>query len=428
MSTLLLLTDAFPFGLSEAFLETEVGYLPSRFTGVFVVPSRVVDGPHRPVPKGVQVETGLAVHLKRASAVTSGVRAMAGIRRIIGELRNTPRAVDIPSYAPKVVAHWCRAVSIRDWLIRFIKNRAAGSQGAIVYTYWLGSGTLGAILASRQCANVCVVSRAHRFDLYEERQKPAIVPFRGTTLRGLDKLHLICEHGHQYISSRYPQWNSKYRLARLGTRDPGVLTPASMDGVLRVVSCSHLASVKRVPLLIEGIACLAQQHPKLGVEWNHVGGGTRLDELVVLAKKTLPESVSWRIHGAIANEKVIEYYQRHCVDVFVNVSRSEGLPVSIMEAMSFGIPVVATAVGGTPEIVNEENGYLLPQDCAAQQIAAAILEVAHPPTSSRRKRAREHWARFFDASRNYPRFAEDLFQTASGRSSAARPLADEARL
>ena len=58
--------------------------------------------------------------------------------------------------------------------------------------------------------------------------------------------------------------------------------------------------------------------------------------------------------------------------MFINVSSTEGIPVSIMEAMSFGIPVIATAVGGTPEIVNNENGYLLSKDPSAKELAEVI--------------------------------------------------------
>jgi len=49
----------------------------------------------------------------------------------------------------------------------------------------------------------------------------------------------------------------------------------------------------------------------------------------------------------LPHNDVLNYYASNPVDVFINTSSSEGLPVSIMEAMSFGIPVIATNVGGT---------------------------------------------------------------------------------
>ena len=50
------------------------------------------------------------------------------------------------------------------------------------------------------------------------------------------------------------------------------------------------------------------------------------------------------------------------VDLFLNVSESEGVPISAMEAIASGVPVMATNVGGTPEIIDNEVGYLLDKD------------------------------------------------------------------
>ena len=48
--------------------------------------------------------------------------------------------------------------------------------------------------------------------------------------------------------------------------------------------------------------------------------------------------------------------------MFINLSSSEGIPVSIMEAQSFGIPVIATNVGGSGEIVVSETGVLVDEN------------------------------------------------------------------
>jgi glycosyltransferase involved in cell wall biosynthesis len=63
-------------------------------------------------------------------------------------------------------------------------------------------------------------------------------------------------------------------------------------------------------------------------------------------------------------------------DIFVNTSISEGISLTILEAMAAGLPVIATAVGGTPEIVNDDCGRLVPAREPAA-LAAAILELAN---------------------------------------------------
>jgi len=62
-------------------------------------------------------------------------------------------------------------------------------------------------------------------------------------------------------------------------------------------------------------------------------------------------------------------------DIFVNPSYSEGLPTSVMEAASVGVPVIATEVGGTREIVKHGTTGLLVEPYQPQQIVSAMLSL-----------------------------------------------------
>jgi glycosyltransferase involved in cell wall biosynthesis len=65
-------------------------------------------------------------------------------------------------------------------------------------------------------------------------------------------------------------------------------------------------------------------------------------------------------------------------DVYVNSSISEGVSLTILEAMAAGVPVVATRVGGTPEILDSTCGMLVPPR-ERQALAGAIVELAGDP-------------------------------------------------
>jgi len=101
-----------------------------------------------------------------------------------------------------------------------------------------------------------------------------------------------------------------------------------------------------------------------------VGDGAEEEELRQLVERlSLGNWVSFI--GKIPNEKIPEYLAAS--DVFVLPSLSEGLPNVILEAMASGLPIVASKVGGLPEMIkNGENGFLV-EPKSPEQIAKKVL-------------------------------------------------------
>ena len=110
--------------------------------------------------------------------------------------------------------------------------------------------------------------------------------------------------------------------------------------------------------------------------------------------------------------EIIRFYLNHNVNLFVNTSLSEGLPVSMMEAASCGIPIVATAVGGTPEIVQHDiNGYTVPKDCDAETLMQSIESILTLPISKYDlmcQNSRRLYEEHFNATKNYQNFCQEF--------------------
>lgn len=134
----------------------------------------------------------------------------------------------------------------------------------------------------------------------------------------------------------------------------------------RVITVCRLIKLKGVDGLIKVIAML----PDVGLVI--VGDGPERDNLESLVRQS---GIGDRVHfsGQIPRARVIAHL-RAC-DLFVLNSRHEGLPHVILEAIATGLPVIATAVGGIPEIVEDGVSGLLvpPGDTAALQNALVRL-------------------------------------------------------
>ena len=100
-----------------------------------------------------------------------------------------------------------------------------------------------------------------------------------------------------------------------------------------------------------------------------------------LTKIALALGISERVHLLGYREDVAELY--HIADVFVHPSYREGLPVSVMEAMAAGLPVVASKIRGNVDLIMDEGGYLV-APCDVGGFAEALESVL----SSSDKRAK----------------------------------------
>jgi glycosyltransferase involved in cell wall biosynthesis len=85
------------------------------------------------------------------------------------------------------------------------------------------------------------------------------------------------------------------------------------------------------------------------------------------------------------------------IDIFVLATRTEGLPVSILEAMAIGIPVVASNVGGILELIDNGNTGILVEPYNSEQLASAIIEILQNPERASRmgKAAKERVKKYF---------------------------------
>ncbi len=129
-----------------------------------------------------------------------------------------------------------------------------------------------------------------------------------------------------------------------------------------------LRPVKGVKYLIQAMNVIAQKEPKTRLML--VGNGEERDYLRGLVKELKLERYVTLV-GKVPNEKVPEYMVAS--DVFVLPSLSEGFPLTILEAMASGLPIVASKVGGLPEIVEDgQNGFLV-EPRKPGQIAEKVL-------------------------------------------------------
>jgi len=408
---LLLFTSTFPYdnGGEQTFLSRELDYLKKAFDRVILVP-RMCDGNRLAVVDGIEVDESLAAFIN-SNRINTFFHAVFSLN-LYKDIIRRPSILFHQDPLKRLIKFTATADLTRLWVENWLERSDIHARSCLFYTYWFDDIAMGIGLAKHRYPEIRLVSRAHGFDLYEERHAFNYWPCRPAALALLDRLFLDSETGRQYISQRYPQFVNKYSTGLLGVSPAGFITSRSNDGVFRIISCSMIVPVKRVDLILEGIAHAARQNPGIRFEWHHFGNGITRSALQEYANTASPSNMSVHLPGYSTPQDLFQFYKTHPVDVFINVSRSEGTPVSVMEAMSCGIPVIATAVGGNQEIVSPKNGYLLPPTPSTEEIAAALLEMQADSETVTQKRMESYstWQDKYNADTNFQSFTQSLHQ------------------
>ncbi|MVB09448.1 Glycosyltransferase Gtf1 [Caprobacter fermentans] len=409
---LVLLTKKYPFDSGEEFIENEIPILAKTFRHVVLIATSVSDRGEqtRPVPDNVEIHALRASGIRRSLLPSLAGSFLLPLPAVVSGL---DRKEAKESFRRKLFCLYflAKAGQVYKRCRKILFDKHLDSyDGVTFYSYWLYDTALAAANLKREFGlkNSRAVSRAHRYDLYAEQNPSGFLPMREYLLQNLDKVYPCSVDGENYLVERHPQFSKKIRTAYLGTRDHGV-SPEKESDVFHLVSCCHISPVKRVDLLARSLATLKESGLKL--KWTHFGGGEGLEGLQNYAKENL-SFMECRFEGETGNASLMEYYKKTPIDCFVNTSSSEGLPVSIMEAISFGIPVIATDVGGTVEIVRpDQNGWLLPADFSPEQLAGKIELLCRMPPEARKKMrnaSRGLWTENFCSEQNYSNFAAEI--------------------
>ena len=295
---------------------------------------------------------------------------------------------------------------------RWMKKNVGSAD--LVYSFWHTAPLFGVLRSREDLGDPVVVARAHGFDLYHDRSCDGYQPYKQQCDRMLDRMYLVSQAGYDYYLAHHSvSQPPKCFLRHLGA-DNDRLSPYEPDDTLHVYSCSFLWDIKRIDLIINALAMLDRP-----VDWIHFGAGPMEAELKTIAAEKLGRKKNCRytFAGTVSNQLLREHVASHHFDCFVTASMSEGgVPVSIAEAFSFGIPAVATDAGGICELVNADTGCLLPVDSTAKDIADALERIksqSAEKTAAMRSAAYEKWRSGFVASDNASRFCHELEQLCS---------------
>ncbi len=402
---LILFTADFPFGSGETFLESEIGFLAESFDEVLIISSNSKDKQTRVIPTNCSTE--------RLDISTSKFEKIRSLFNVFQPLFWQERSIIKKSYKRNLtkgilstmLISISRARKVKNYCQQLFSNNKTHAT-LYYYSYWSDDVAIGLAMFREMNPGITAISRMHGWDVYFEASSLNYLPFRHFISKNLSTIFAISDKGKAYAASNWKITNTeKIKIARLGVPEQKQYPIHSEKFIL--VSCSNVIPLKRVELIVNALAEIKGTN----ISWIHFGDGPQLETIKALAKELLPDHVKAEFMGRVTNQKIIHWYAENNPSLFINVSTTEGVPVSIMEAMSFGIPVIATNVGGNSEIVNYENGYLLKADIKPMELAETIksfIDLSSTLKEIKQVASFETWKMMYNADDNFSQFVKTI--------------------
>lgn len=360
---LLVVTQQFPQGSAEAFLAPELSEMREHVGALFVVPrspgDKVVHGDAAEFLSNAHVRKLISGEILDVAARTIA-RRPGVFMKVLGLL--------LRSRSPAVFLRNLGVLPKGLWLGALAKELRVDH----IHSHWAATVSTMAMIAS-MVAEVPWSLSTHRWDIVENnllREKS----------RSAEFVRFISRSGLQLANGKLSA-GAVCQVIHLGVLARPLVELAAENRTFTILCAANLIEVKGHRYLLTAVADLLRNGDSVKLL---IAGKGELRKSLELQAEELGIASSVEFLGVIPHERLLDSYARGKVDVVVLPSidlgngHHEGIPVALMEAMSFGIPTVSTTTGGIPELLGDDAGVLVPP-ADAPALAGALRELAANP-------------------------------------------------
>lgn len=295
-------------------------------------------------------------------------KGIAGLYQIRDGVENGIRTIRI-LYKKPPIPKTSTLIYLHSIYKTFKRLQAEGFLPDVIHAHVYNAGIPAVFLGKRYGIPVVITEHSSAFPRGLIRSNEAkIAKF---AFENADYVCPVCDYLKEHIES----YGIKARFKIIPNAvDTSLFTPpksasTGTDGKKHILLVALMNQVKGIPHLLDAVSHLIKKRDDFTVDI--LGDGPNRREYEKLAQ-SLGLHGFVHFHGLKTKKEVAEYMRK--ADLFVLTSLWENLPCVIIEAMASGLPIVATRVGGIPEMVDDEVGILVtPGD--SQALAQALDEM-----------------------------------------------------
>ena len=402
MKKVILYSGSYPYGkTTESFIGPELNVMSNSNEYEITIVPVVKDDYQRELPSSVKLDNSIC-----ECGILYKIKSCFGIlnRLFIKELWKERKEITSFSYFLMAIKY----LYATNLVLRDVEKRASAYENLTFYGFWLSYVPVAFAVYKINNPQTphTFISRGHRCEVYTT-ELGLFYPLRRLLYNNIDKVYVCSDTGKDYLRNKYPFAANRITRAYLGVEENKREVTSNDSDCIKVVSCSSVYQFKRVDLILSSLSSFCRKHLEYSIEWTHFGGGTLFEELKTQVDECHVPNLTIKLMGSLDNNRILKYYREEYFDFFIHLSTSEGLPVSMMEAIASSIPVLATDVGGVSELVTEQTGKLLTVDFNQEEFDEALLYMINNRADLSLE-AKKFFDANFNAKNNYPKFYKEI--------------------
>ncbi len=354
------ITSTLPYGHQEAFLIPEIAHLLAAGHDVTILPIRprggIVHTDAAPLASVAVRQSLLTMSIARAALTELGESPRQTVRAFLQLLRSRNAQMMLKNIAvfPKAL-----------WIGRLARRTKADH----LHAHWASTSATASLVASITSGTSWSFT-AHRWDITENN-------LLATKAASAAFIRAISRRGAAALQPHLPPGAREVEVIHIGVDISDEAPEAPSGRGFRIGVVADLVEVKGHRYMLDAISMMRDRGSSIHLELAG-DGPLRAGLERQVTEAGLEAQVAFL--GTLSHASILESLQRRRWDVVVLPSirtdaAEEGIPVSLMEAMAAGIPVIATRTGAISELVGESEGILVDgSDAAALADALERLE------------------------------------------------------